>query len=703
MTMSRNTLMVLILAFLASACSGPSSSEPAGDVAIDWGAWEDEECVIADGDELPDGIPTMGCFVDFEHLASRPLDASIPGARSLKTVIDTADGNALHFLNAEKYPIHYFYCADHLSSAAGLPQVPPIMPFNMTEYFTPDRRFLLGAVTYYEGPDVWTYEIGPYDTSSAEMILKSYELVQQGAFFGDTLYFHPTSAQIEGVAAKLPPEIRVITTDDLYRDTVFLPLNPAVGVGRLRFFKVWQLESDVVFVTPQDIVVLDLIPNDIPVVAGVITGQLQTPLSHINVLSQNRGTPNMSLVGASTNKELRKLEGKWVRLTVNPFDYSIQEVTKAEADAWWEDHKPPAVIIPPMDASVTEIKDVQDLTLDDIPAFGGKASHYGILHGIGEPLRVPNGFAVPIHYYKQFEVNNGFDILIEGLLADEEFQNNIFYRQFVLERLQDEMKKAPVDPLFLAELTRKAEQVLPQLRVRFRSSTNAEDLDGFTGAGLYTSKSADPLDPDKPVVDAVRKVWASLWNFRAVEERSYRGIDQRGVGMALLCHRSFPLDDANGVALTNNIFNPEQPAFYVNVQLGEVPVVKPPLGIVPDQFVYYHTLPNQPISYLGHSNLLAEGETILNREEVYELGVALAAIHDRFTDYYFKLGGFYAMDVEFKFETATVFDEVCKSLCAEDAEECDLEPLCSIQPVTKKLLWMKQARPHYGWTGLSGQ
>jgi hypothetical protein len=41
--------------------------------------------------------------------------------------------------------------------------------------------------------------------------------------------------------------------------------------------------------------------------------------------------------------------------------------------------------------------------------------------------------------------------------------------------------------------------------MRFRSSTNAEDLDGFTGAGLYTSKSGDPNDPNS-VLDAVRNV-----------------------------------------------------------------------------------------------------------------------------------------------------------------------------------------------------
>src|SRR5690606_12452291 len=109
------------------------------------------------------------------------------------------------------------------------------------------------------------------------------------------------------------------------------------------------------------------------------------------------------------------------------------------------------------------------------------------------------------------------------------------------------------------------------------SSTNAEDLDGFTGAGLYDSKSGDPNDPQRPVLDAVRKVWASVWYFRAFEEREYRSIEHTAVGMGLLVHNSFPEEEANGVALTNNPFDKSglDPAFYVNVQLGDESVVLP--------------------------------------------------------------------------------------------------------------------------------
>ena len=641
---------------------------------VDWGVPPEGDCVIAEGEE-PDFTHELGCTADFENLASYPLDASIPGARSSKTVIDTADGDTLYFTRAEKYPMHYEFCKAHLSGN-GKPGVGDVSGFNATEYYSPYRRFLLGAVTYYAGPKVWVYEIAPYDTASAEMVTKSYDLISGAAFFGGALYFHPTSESVAKIIPDLPEHVKVITTDDLFAGVTFLPLNLGVALGQLRFFEVEKLEAGDVFVTARDIAVLDSVPNDISVVAGLITAQLQTPLSHVNVLSQNRGTPNMSLIGAMTDPELLALENQWVRLTVTPFEYSIEKVTKAEADAWWEEHKPPAVKVPELDLSVKELTDVQDIDLTMISAFGGKASHYGVLSNI-EGLPVPDGFAVPVYFYKQFEALNGFDKEIELLLADPTFQEDIAYREAALKMLRDAFREGKVSPEFENLLLEKLETDFPGVRMRFRSSTNAEDLDGFTGAGLYTSKSGDPNDPNYPVLDAVRDVYASLWNFRAFEERSYRGIDHTKVAMALLVHRSFADEDANGVALTNNIFDPTQPAFYVNVQLGEVSVVLPPQGTTAEQFLYYFSSPGKPISYLGHSSLVPAGETVLTKVQVEELGKALDLIHVEFAQYYYKPGHFYAMDVEFKFNT--------------DPEDLESK------------LWVKQARPHPGWWTENGE
>jgi hypothetical protein len=234
------------------------------------------------------------------------------------------------------------------------------------------------------------------------------------------------------------------------------------------------------------------------------------------------------------------------------------------------------------------------------------------------------------------------------------------------------MRLAPVNPDFERLLLDKLALDYPGVRMRFRSSTNAEDLDGFTGAGLYTSRSGDPNDPESPVLDAVRRVWSSVWSFRAFEERTYRSIDHQQVAMALLVHRSFPDEEANGVALTNNPFDPDgvDPAFYVNVQLREFSVVEPQPNITTEEFLYYFDLQSRPVSYLSLSSLVNVGDRVLSPAQVQELGVALDKIRAHFAPAYAPAVGaassWWAMDVEFKF----------------DGEEGEVPPL-----------FVKQARP----------
>jgi hypothetical protein len=346
---------------------------------------------------------------------------------------------------------------------------------------------------------------------------------------------------------------------------------------------------------------------------------------------------------------------------------------------------------------VTELRDIEDmLTFEEtpspdnpptgdamraaldvaIPAYGGKASHYGAFPYMGDDVPVPKAFGIPVHYYVQHMTDHGLYTVVEEMMAAPAFQNDSAVRAQNLEDLQDAIRAAPIDEGFLAAVHEKLEADYPGVRMRFRSSTNAEDLDGFTGAGLYTSKSGDPSDPSKPVDAAIKKVWASIWNYKAYDERQYRSIDHLAVGMAMLVHRSFPDEEANGVALTGNIFDTTglEPGFYVNVQAGEESVVLPEPGVTSDQFIYHFTMPGQPLIFLSHSNLIPEGETVLTNAQTYELGKALDQIHRFFLPTYGpgieNPNAFYAMDVEFKFDG---------------------------EPGEVPVLFVKQSRPHPGW------
>ena len=642
-----------------------------------------DHCRIEAGATDTEYLGHIGCLTDFEALASEPIDNTLPGARSTKVVQDHADKDALYFQNSVKYPIHYDFASTHLSGG-NLPIVPQLADFNTTEYFSPERRFNLGAVTHYEEPDIWALEIAPYDTASADMIATLFYGVREQVYFGSDLVFHPTSEAVLAVSKTLPSDIPVKTTDDLYASIDYQPLSLGEGIGRLHFAYAGNLDNETI--SYQDILVLDQAPNDITVVQGLITQEFQTPLSHVNVLSRNRKTPNMGLRNAMSNATLKGFEGKLVRLTVTASAWKVEEVTQAEAEAWWESHKPDPVTLPAMDLSVTDLRDIEDVTPEPtgdetlrgnikaaVNAFGGKAAHYSILART-ENVPVKKAFAIPVFYYDQFMKENGFYDQIDQLLADPDFMTDAAVRDQELLALRSAMLLAPVNADFQGSLKAKLDADYPGLKMRFRTSTNSEDLDGFPCAGCYESHSGNPAQWTD-VLDAIRQSYASAWLFRTFEERSYYGVDHKSVGMALLVHHNFAAEEANGVAVTNNPFDATglSPAFYVNVQFGgDVEVVHPPAGTTSDQFLYYYSQPNQPVSYLAHSNQIPEGTTVLTAKQIHQLGMALDAIQNRFSAAYGPAGGndgWYAMDVELKFD-----------------DEAD-----PTQPAT---LYIKQARPY---------
>lgn len=591
----------------------------------------------------------LHCAGELAAQGARPLDASLPGAVTVKTIVDRAADDAVYFQDTEGFPVHRRFAIEHLGWAPGAPFV--------EQYLSPGRRFLLGAVTHYEEPDVLAYEIAPYDAADAAMIERAYQRLTAAAYFGDALRFHPTSEEQVALAADL--DIPVVTTDELWAGITYQPLNLGETYARVHVLTAAELATT--YVSPRELVVLDRVPNDLTVVAGVVTDELQTPLSHVNVLSQQRGTPNMGLRGA--HARFAPLHDRWVRLTVRAFDWEAVEVTAEEAEAWWRDHRPEPVEVPAPDYGVTAIRDIDDVGIADIPSIGGKAAHYGALRDLaagGAPIRIRDALAVPVVFYRDFLAAHGFDARIAAMLADPGFRGDGNVRRAMLDALRADMIAAPLDPAALAAVEDAITAAFPATRMKLRSSTNAEDLAHHTGAGLYESASAQPGDPARPVDRALKTVWASVWNVRAFEERDYAGIDHLGVAMAVLVTPSFPDEDANGVAITANIYDPAaggEDGFFVNAQLGEASVVQPSPGVTADSLLYYHFHVGQPATYYTRSNLVPPGTSVLTRTQLFDLGQALAAIRDGFDDVYDPPPGhgYLPMDVEWKLDDGVIW------------------------------------------------
>ncbi len=362
-------------------------------------------------------------------------------------------------------------------------------------------------------------------------------------------------------------DVPTISTEEIYEGQNYQALNLAENYGYLRKLPVSALEET--YLNRRDIVLLDGIPNDVSVVAGIITTEFQTPLSHINVLSHNRRTPNMALRDGWTNPKLDSLLDQLVYLRVETDSFTIRRATLAEANAFWSLTEPSDTIVLAKNTDVQGLVELRDADYSYVSIIGGKAANFAEMMKVefnGLPIPVPEDpFAIPFYYYDQHLQQAGLDDYIVEMLSDEAFNNDASVRQARLKDLQERIKARPIATELVALVRQRIRNFADFQSIRFRSSTNAEDLEFFNGAGLYNSHSAKRDHPTKTIERAIKKVWASLWNWRAFEERSYYKIDHLSAAMGILVHRSFPDEDANGVVSTKNlyIFNP---VFIIYVQ-----------------------------------------------------------------------------------------------------------------------------------------
>jgi phosphoenolpyruvate synthase/pyruvate phosphate dikinase len=187
---------------------------------------------------------------------------------------------------------------------------------------------------------------------------------------------------------------------------------------------------------------------------------------------------------------------------------------------------------------------------------------------------------------------------------------------------------------------------------RFRSSTNAEDIEGFNGAGLYESKTGIYGDSIKSFEKAIKQVWSSVWNESSYWERELFGIDQRDIAMGVLVHRAFPDELANGVVITKNLFRDNFSGITVNIQKDENSVVKPNKDEICEQFSIYDlnlfesANPNFDVDYVSHSNL-NKNKPLLSSAEINNLYKVSKNIESRMNKYWNKFI-FKPVDLEFK-------------------------------------------------------
>lgn len=167
-------------------------------------------------------------------------------------------------------------------------------------------------------------------------------------------------------------------------------------------------------------------------------------------------------------------------------------------------------------------------------------------------------------------------------------------------------------------------------------------------AGLYDSFTHHP--DEHHLQKSIKQVYASLWNFRAFEERDFFRIDHHTTAMGLLLHPSFRNEQANGVAVTDDPIYQTIGYYYVNSQIGEDLVTNPATESIPEEILLNITAPTgTPYLLVRSSNQVAEGVLIMTPAYLDQLEPMLTTIHNEFRNLYgVPAQEEFAMEVEFK-------------------------------------------------------
>ena len=495
---------------------------------------------------------------------------------------------------------------------------------------------------------VYRFEFNYWNYHDFEFVSLAYELLAASMpLLEDNLAYHPLTDRLIDLyeheqALYDASRVNVLLAEEIRPDVPFLPMNLGEGYGFLREMTPEERPN------PRDIVIYETLPNQLSRVAGIMTTVPQTPLSHVNLRAVQDGVPNAFIRDALDDDAIEELIGRYVHYSVTESGYTIRAATPAEVEAHDAASRPAAPQVPERDLSVTGITALDEIGFDDWNAFGVKAANLAVLRTLGFPEgTVPDGFAVPFYFYDEFMKHNGFYDEIEELLADPDFQSDYDTQESGLKALRKKIKKGESPQWMIDALTTMHDTYPEGQSLRYRSSTNNEDLPGFSGAGLYDSKTQHAQETvDGGIDKSLKQVFAGLWNFRAFVERESRNIDQLATAMGVLVHPNFSDELANGVAVSFDPFYDTDDAYYVNTQLGEDLVTNPDAFSVPEELLLHQ---DSSYNVLARSNLVARDQLLMSDAQMEQLRGHLETIHDEFAALYeAEADRPFAMEIEFK-------------------------------------------------------
>ncbi len=480
-------------------------------------------------------------------------------------VIDRRSDNKVYFINSQRYRFHKDFLLSTYLVPRGADVFKPI-------YIDEGRRFIVGTIAWQSPVGRFTWELWEGDLATAEHIRTANDAINERFF--EKVAYKPNSIRQEDIAEGLG--IDVVLQSDITKNQEYLALNTGTAVGRIHII---DKLDDTVEIGDNEILVLKELPQSLPPVRGIIVAKPSSPLSHINILAKGWKIPNVYIKDA--DKLLREFDTFVVNFEARMTDYSI---TQASLDEIKERFVSPDQVVPPADLGTRRLGALSAMRAADSVRFGAKAANQGeIIRARIPGIIVPDGFSIPYFWYDKFMKDNGFDDRISVLIDDYDFVHNPRYRRQKLEELRNDIQNAPFPAELRTAVLQRWRTQLGGRPVFVRSSSNAEDLPNFSGAGLYSSVAN--VRQAGPLIEAIKKVWGSLWKFEAYEARVRNYVDQEKVYMSVLIQIGVDMEKG-GVMITGDPFDLQRSnAVYISAVCGHNSNVVNNAGL-PEQLLF---------------------------------------------------------------------------------------------------------------------
>ena len=590
-----------------------------------------------------------------DRFLSTQFGLGLDEIRWVKFAIVLSDPVHVIYQDSRKHLFHHDFATQRLAPFMGMSPA----QFDLVSLHAANQQVLLGAVLYPSPPNNAEFgiQLVGLDPYPREMVREVFERVRAtvAAPPGVGAFYIPTFEQ----SASAKVNLEWFATNGIPVSTTARWLlgsqcyAPGWAVGRLRFVPGDEINAAYADgrLGPGDILLTDGVPAEIPFVAGVMTLTPSTPNSHVAILSRSFGIPFVYLASMGDQLRAQELVGRKVGLRVkdgfNGCDVKLidlENVLTPDLEAEILQLKsPPEIQISPIETFGAYSAPVDALEPSDIRYFGGKAANSGFLR-----RAIPDNSPAAIAF--SFDLWEGFmdQTMPGGMTLRAMITDQLAFHTYPpdVARLRNDLADIREMIAITAQFTPSQEMAItnalgifdPGRKIRFRSSTNAEDTEEVSGAGLYDSVSGclmDDMDGDtagpshcdddweqeRGVFRAMKQVYASFYNDNAFMERLRLGIRETDVGMALLAHHSFPDTEelANGVAAMDVAASatPIRLSGDMVTQAGALPVTNPDGSAVAEVVVASMYSFGTFFNVKQGSSLVPLGDRVLDWEEDY--------------------------------------------------------------------------------------